>query len=159
LVHKILGIVFDKKLSWDPHVKQTKARALKKINIIKCLANTKWGADQSTLLYIHRGSAKQKVLDKLEPVNNKGIRAAIGAFCITKTAHLLEEADSISISKMRKLSEASVAIKYAENTEHPLYPFTRQQSTTFQNPTQMKMFFPGMKRGSHNIAKNTRILC
>jgi hypothetical protein len=112
LVHKFiivlywfLGSSLKKKLSWEPHVKQTKPRALKRINIIKCLANTKRGADQSTLLYIHRtvvlsvprygetvyGSAKPKVIDKLEPVNNKGIRLTIGAYCITKTAHIQRE--------------------------------------------------------------------
>jgi hypothetical protein len=99
-VHKILGMHFDKKLSGQSHIKQAKQKALKKINIIKCLARKKWDADQDTLLNIHQavelsvlrygesiyGSAKQNVLKRLEPVNNKGIRAAIGAFCITKTS-------------------------------------------------------------------------
>jgi hypothetical protein len=44
--HRILGLTFDTKMNWLEHIKNTKARAKRKINIIKCLAHTTWGANQ-----------------------------------------------------------------------------------------------------------------
>jgi hypothetical protein len=40
-------------MSWNEHILSTKAKA-EKINIIKCLAHTKWEADQGNLLTIHK---------------------------------------------------------------------------------------------------------
>jgi hypothetical protein len=48
--HRILGVIFDKRA----HICDAKARALKKINIIKSLSHTSWGSDQKTLLKINR---------------------------------------------------------------------------------------------------------
>jgi hypothetical protein len=44
--HRILGLIFDQPLNWKEHIKDVKARAIKKLNIIKSLAHKKWGADQ-----------------------------------------------------------------------------------------------------------------
>jgi hypothetical protein len=66
------------------------------MNIIKCLAHTKWGADQGNLLTIHKmiilrhgeeayGSASKAVLKKLEPTHNRGIRLALGVFAVCRT--------------------------------------------------------------------------
>jgi hypothetical protein len=96
--HKVLGLVIDERLNWSSHLKKAKHKANSKLNIIKCLAGKKLGADASILLNIHRsvvlptlrygeeiyGSAKESELQKLEPVNNKGIRIAMGAFCVFK---------------------------------------------------------------------------
>jgi hypothetical protein len=48
--HRILGLTFDTRMNWLEHNKNTKARAEKKIKLIKYLAHTTWGA---------RGSRKQ----------------------------------------------------------------------------------------------------
>jgi hypothetical protein len=52
--HHILGLTFDEKLKWKEHIKDVKARALRKLNIIKSLAHSKWRTDQRTLLRIHQ---------------------------------------------------------------------------------------------------------
>jgi hypothetical protein len=51
--HKILGLIFDTRMNWNEHILSTNKKH-KKINIIKCLAHTKWGADQGNLLTIHK---------------------------------------------------------------------------------------------------------
>ena len=43
---KFLGIIFDKKLTFVPHIKYVKAKCLKALNLIKVVANTDWGADR-----------------------------------------------------------------------------------------------------------------
>jgi hypothetical protein len=51
--HRILGLIFDQRLNRKVYIKDIKARAMKKLNIIKSLAHKKWGAEQQTLLRIH----------------------------------------------------------------------------------------------------------
>ena len=42
---KFLGILFDRKLSFIPHIKYLKAKCLKALNLLKVLSHTSWGAD------------------------------------------------------------------------------------------------------------------
>jgi len=51
---QILGMIFDSKLSWLPHLKSTKMSVIQKLNIIKIISHTSWGGDTSSLLKIYR---------------------------------------------------------------------------------------------------------
>ena len=42
---KFLGVIFDRKLSFIPHIKYLKAKCLKALNLLKVLSHTSWGAD------------------------------------------------------------------------------------------------------------------
>jgi len=46
---KFLGVVFDRKLSFIPHIKHLKDKCTKALNLLRVLAHTSWGADQETL--------------------------------------------------------------------------------------------------------------
>ena len=46
---KFLGIIFDRKLSFIPHIKYLKAKCLKALNLLKVLSHTNWGADRTAL--------------------------------------------------------------------------------------------------------------
>jgi hypothetical protein len=52
--HRILGLIFDKRLNWKEHIEDLKARVMKKMSIIKSLVRKKWGADQQNFLKIHQ---------------------------------------------------------------------------------------------------------
>jgi hypothetical protein len=102
---KILGLTFDKKLSWRTHIRDAKARAMKRINILRCLAGTEWGADRDVLLQAHHaivlsalrygetayGSASPTLLKTLEPIYNMGKAISIGAFCTTSCTEIHAE--------------------------------------------------------------------
>ena len=91
---KFLGILFDRKLSFIPHIKYLKAKCLKALNLLKVLSHTSWGADRYTLLKLYRslvrskldygciiyGSARKSYLQMLDPIHNQGLRLALGAF-------------------------------------------------------------------------------
>lgn len=91
---KILGITFDHKASWIPHILNLKNTTAPRLNIIKTLGHTSWGAKSQTLLRIHKAlilskldygapifsSAKHTKLKTLETIHNSGIRLSIGAF-------------------------------------------------------------------------------
>jgi hypothetical protein len=52
--HRFLGLTFDVRLNWKKHIKDVKARARRKLNLLKSLSHTSWGSDQKTLLQIHQ---------------------------------------------------------------------------------------------------------
>ena len=86
---KFLGIIFDRKLSFMPHIKYLKAKCLKALNILKVLSHTNWGADRTVLLQLYRslirskldyGSARKSYLMMLDTVHHQCLRLALGAF-------------------------------------------------------------------------------
>jgi hypothetical protein len=101
--HKILGLTFDSRLTWKAHINETRAKVFRRINLLKCLARMKWGAEQGMLIWLHEimvlsvleygsaayGSASNTYLKRLEPVHNKGLRIALGAFCVCRTENIM----------------------------------------------------------------------
>ena len=103
---KFLGLIWDTKLTFEPHIKYLKARCQKSLNILKVLSRTEWGADRTTLLKLYRslvrskldygcivyGSASKTALAKLDPVHNQGLRLSLGAFRSSPVESLYVEA-------------------------------------------------------------------
>ena len=89
-----LGVIFDRKLSFIPHLKYVKKKALRALNILKVIGNTEWGADRKVMLLLYKslirskldygcivyGSARKSYLQMLDPIHNQGLRFCIGAF-------------------------------------------------------------------------------
>ena len=58
---RFLGLLFDKKLSFIPHIKALKAKCLKALDVLKVLSNTNWGGDRSVLLNLYRSLVRSKL--------------------------------------------------------------------------------------------------
>jgi hypothetical protein len=59
-------------------------------------------------------------LKRLEPINNQGLRIAIGAFCINKTENLLCEAGMLDFNHRRMIKTATTAVRISSMPEHPM---------------------------------------
>ena len=104
---KFLGIIFDRKLSFIPHVNNLKAKCLKALNLLKVLYHTNWGADRTVLLQLYRSlicskldygsviyrSARKSYLMMLDTVHHQGLRLALGAFRTSPVESLYVEAE------------------------------------------------------------------
>jgi len=91
---KFLGLIFDRKLSFIPHLHYLKQKCLKAINLLRVVAHTSWGADQQTLLHLYMflirskldfgcivyGSARPSYFKVLDPIHNHALRLCLGAF-------------------------------------------------------------------------------
>ena len=103
---RYLGMVIDDGLVWHKHIRQLKTSCTKKLNLMKHLSNTKFGADRVTLLKLYTSlirtklqygceayaSASRTLMQSLQPVQNAAIRIATGAY---KTSPVLSlHADS-----------------------------------------------------------------
>ena len=51
---RLLGLTFDKKLTWKPHIEDLTTRCKQTLNILKCISNIKWGADKEILLRLYK---------------------------------------------------------------------------------------------------------
>ena len=84
---KFLGLLFDRKLSFIPHIKYLKAKCLKALNLLKEFSHTSWGADRTTLFKLYQslvrskfdygcniyGSARKSYLQMLGPMQTKDL--------------------------------------------------------------------------------------
>jgi hypothetical protein len=63
---------------------------------------------------------RRSPIKKLEPVHNFGIRAALGAFRITRTTSILEEAGEQPLSQKREKATAKTEINTLTKANHHL---------------------------------------
>ena len=132
---KFLGLIWDSKLTFEPHIRNLKARCYKAMNILKVLATTGWGADSTTMMKLYRslirskidygsivyGSAANSVLDKLDPAHNQGIRLSLGAFCSSPVESLYVEANEPPLQIRRDKLLLQYVTKLSANPNNPAY--------------------------------------
>ena len=91
---KFLGLIFDNKLNFKPHIKMIKEKCLKALNSLKVVSRLSWGGESTTLLHLYKalvrskldygciiyGSARTSYLKTLDTVHHQGLRLSLGAF-------------------------------------------------------------------------------
>ena len=137
---KFLGILFDRKHSFIPHIKYLKAKCLKALTLLKVLSHTSWGADQTTLLKLYGslvwskldydciiyGSTRKSYLQMLDPIHKQGLRLALGAFRTSPVAGHYVEADESSLYSRRAKLSLQYAIRQTANPSNPAHEVTFQ---------------------------------
>ena len=132
---KFLGLIWDTKLTFEPHIKYLKARCQKALNVLKVLSRTEWGADQTTLLKLYRslvrskldygclvyGSASKTALAKLDPVHNQGLRLSLGAFRSSPVESLYVEAHEPPLEIRREKLALQYILKLKANPGNTAY--------------------------------------
>ena len=58
---KYLGLLFDSKLTFLPHIKMLINKSLSALNILKFVSSTDWGADSTVLLNLFRLLIRSKL--------------------------------------------------------------------------------------------------
>ena len=153
--NKFLGVIFDRKLSFIPHIKQLKAKCQKALNLLRVVAHTDWGADRKVLLKLNLyrtiirskldygsiiyGSARKSYLEMLDPIHHQGLRLALGSFRTSPSESLLAKANKPSLYNRRLKLSMQYALKLKSNPLNPTYEtvFEPQYKTLFQNKPNM----------------------
>ena len=52
--HRYLGLIFDRHLTWNAHIEYLRTTMGSKINILRAISGTDWGADRHTMLMLYR---------------------------------------------------------------------------------------------------------
>ena len=114
--YKFLGVIFDRKLSFIPHINYLKAKCHKALQLLRVVAHTDWGADKSTLLKLYKslvrskldygcfiyGSARKSYLSCLDSIHHLGLRLALGALRTSPVESLYVEANEAPLSLRRE---------------------------------------------------------
>ena len=138
-----LGVTFDKRMTWRNHITKAEAKARRKLNIMRKLAGTQWGANHEILKKVYQGTVRphleygssswmtaakshQQALDRIQ---NQAMRIIAGAMKTTPI-HLLEDLTAISPLIMRRQSKAMIqATKFQCIQEHPMGARLKQLSS------------------------------
>ena len=132
---KFLGVIFDQKLSFLPHLKALKSRCLKALDIIKVVSNQEWGADKSVLLKLYRslvrskldygsivyGSARPSYLKMLNTIHHQGLRLALGAFRTSPVDSLYIEAGELPLEHRRIKLSLQYVTKLKSTPSNPAF--------------------------------------
>ena len=148
---KFLGVIFDKKLSFIPHINTCtlKLKCQKALNVLKLLSHSDWGGDKKSLLNLYRslirskldyiciiyGSARKSYLKKLDTIHHQGLLLALGAFRSSPVQSLYSEAQEPSLYDRRKKLSLQYVTKLASNPNNPVYNdiFNSPNKVLFQN--------------------------
>ncbi len=132
---KFLGLIFDRNLSFIPHITNLKKKCQKALNLLKVVSHQNWGADKDTILTLYRaivrskldygsivyGSARPSYLKKLEPIQNQALRLALGAFHTSPIPSLNALCSEPPLSVRRTKLSLSYSSKLVGNPQNPAY--------------------------------------
>ena len=102
---KFLGVLFDSRLSWIPHIRNLKSKCLRIINIMKYLSNHNYGCSTKRLIHLYKSlilprldygsqlykTANKTVLGLLDTIQSTALRIATGAFWTSPSLSLCAE--------------------------------------------------------------------
>ncbi|GFT90271.1 uncharacterized protein TNCV_701831 [Trichonephila clavipes] len=132
-----LGVIFDCKLTFLPHVLYLRKRCERSLNILKVLSNTLWGADRVSLLRVYHalilsrldygcavyGSARASVLKRLDTIHHSALRICSGAFRTSPVTSLYVVCHQPPLELRRRQLCANYFIRAMSVPSHPLKPF------------------------------------
>ena len=134
---KFLGLIFDTKLSFLPHIKYVKEKCQQGLNILKVISHTDWGADRQTLLLLYRslvrsrldygcivyGSARNSYLKILDPIHHQALRICLGAFHTSPKESLYAQSGEPPLENRRLNLSMKYFLKIKANPENPAYDY------------------------------------
>ena len=129
---KFLGLLFDNKLSFIPHIKALKAKCLKALDILKVFSSFDWGGDRTVLLNLYRSlirskldygyrSARKSYLKSLDTIHHQGLRLALGAFSTSPVESLYAESNEPSLYIRREKLSLQYVTKLAAIPRNSAY--------------------------------------
>ncbi|GFQ85935.1 putative rna-directed dna polymerase from mobile element jockey-like protein [Trichonephila clavata] len=160
---KFLGLIFDQSLRFHRYLKDLKIRSAKALNILKVLANTRWGADRTLMLHLYRAlirsklaygsvvysSACKSLLKILDPVHHQGLRLCLGAFRTSPVDSLYAEAYEppldlqrkyLCLNHFMKVQSMKTNTAYSYLFNFSLYDFNSHRSSlTYSQPFHFRI--------------------
>ena len=133
--YKFLGIIFDKKLSFIPHIKYLKNKSTRAQQLLQVVAHTEWGANHQTLIKLYRTllrsqldygnfvyrSARKSYLKQLDPIHHVSLRLVLGAFRTFPIDSLYAEAHKAPLQIRSEKLALQYYIKRKSSPSNPAY--------------------------------------
>lgn len=130
---KFLGVYFDTKSTWSPQIDQIIMKCNKGINVLRSLTGCKWGASPRCLIMLYHAiigahldyssclisTASNSKLQKLDRIQFRAIRIALGLMISTPTQILQSEANIPPLQFRRQFLADKYYLKCKSIIEHP----------------------------------------
>ena len=132
--HTYLGLRMDSSLRWHKHVEYLRSECQRRLNILKHVSHTNWGADSKSIIRLYTAFIKTKIeygveaygsscastLAKLDPIQNAALRTATGAYR-TSPVESLEVLTGVKpLQDARKERTAIYITRVLANPSNPL---------------------------------------
>ena len=132
---KFLGIIFDRHLTWTPHISHIQSRCKRDLRLLSILANKRWGADFLSLRRFYIALVRSKIdygsflystacktnLRKIDSLQNSAARLALGAHRCSNTRLLNIEAHLIPLHYRRNQLQSLYYCRALSVKDHPVY--------------------------------------
>jgi len=129
-----LGVIYDKKQTWRPHIQKAEGKARRKISIMRKLAGTTWGANETILKRVYEGAVRPHLeygspawstaskthLQALDTVQDQALRVITGAMRSTPIKTMEETVGIQPLSDRRDAKIMVQAEKYRCLPNHPM---------------------------------------
>ena len=126
---KLLGVIFDHRLTWKDHIEFLVTKSLTGLNLMRAISGTHWGARKETLLLIYRSfiltsidycsfayiNCSNYLKNKLNTIQYKSLLIASGALKGTSLKALLSECGEIPLHLRRKKLLLNYLLKIYDN--------------------------------------------
>ncbi|KAK7093816.1 hypothetical protein V1264_007506 [Littorina saxatilis] len=152
-----IGVTFDKKQTWKPHIHNAEAKARRKLAIMRKLAGTSWGANEEILKRVYQGAVRphleygstawsaaakthQQTLDR---VQNQALRIITGSMRSTPIKAMEEVAAIQPLSQRR---DAKVMVQTEKFKCLPAHPMKKRMNNLTKNRLKRSSFLHESKR-------------
>ena len=122
---KFLGVYFTSKLNWKTHIDYLLTKARQTLNFLKIVSSQPWSQDQGTLLHLAISlirskliygqevyfSASKTYLNKLQSIDSKAVKLAIGVPVHTNTLKTYQESRLPSLSEQRQHAVSKYVVR------------------------------------------------
>jgi ribonuclease HI len=140
---KFLGIIFDRKLTWQPHIEYIIERCKKRLNLMRAVSGYQWGASKRSLLTIYKAlirsiidygdvaysTACKSHLNKISVIQTEALRICCGAPKGTSASALQNECGEMPLQLRRTHNSIKVGIKVLSSKNHPCIKVFQQHWT------------------------------
>ena len=130
-----LGVKLDKRLTWNPHLKDIEKKATRKLAIMKKLAGTSWGANSNILQRVYVGTvrptleygssawatASKSNSSRLSKVQNTGMRLITGGLKTTPIQAMEKHTGLHSLDDRREEKVYIHSEKILRMPNHPMH--------------------------------------
>ena len=158
---KFLGVIFDKRMTWKPHIKSLNERCAKDLRLLNIISYQGWGADFLTLKRIYTALILSKItygsclfhtaaptnLTILNRIQYSAARIMLGALRCTKLEKLEVTANLLPLKQCWEKYTLKYAQRALSISQHPIrqllidyYPMTSYQLLRRTQPIIARMY-------------------
>ena len=141
---KFLGVIFDRGLTWQPHIDYVYDRCQKRLNVMRAVSTQRWGACKRTLMMIYRAlirsildygaivydGASVSQIHRIERIQYAAMRLACGTWKSAPVAALEVECGEMPLRLRRLAQQLRFAVKVKATKQHVASQVVAEHWTT-----------------------------